>query len=138
MLKRDYHLFNIAKAVSKSSDYRKIKIGCVIAERSEIISIGVNRIKSHPLQKRLNCKYYSTKFSKGTLFRHGLHAELHAILNAGDRDLSGARIYIYREDHNGNMALCRPCPACMEAIRKKGIRKVYYTTPDGYAEETIK
>ena len=32
----------------------------------------------------------------------------------------------------GNLAMCRPCSACMLLIRKAGIRTVYYTDKDGF------
>lgn len=143
MFKKDYHFFDLAEKVSQTSDYRKAKIGAVITNKSEIISVGSNKLKSHPLQKILNKKYFSSRFgglydTDKVVHRFNLHAELNAILNAGDRDLTGYSIYIFRKDCNGHISMSRPCKACMAAIKKCGIKKVYYTTRDGYAEETIK
>lgn len=143
MYKKDFHFFDLAEKVSKMSDYkRKAKIGAVITNKSEIISVGVNKLKSHPLQKRLNKLYFSSRFGglydgDKIIHRFNIHAELNAILNAGDKNLSGCSIYIFRKDGNGKLGMSRPCKACMALIKKCGIKKVYYTTRDGYAEETI-
>ena len=47
-------LFNVAKAVSKTSEYPRIKIGCCIVKKNRILAIGTNLLKSHPTQKRYN------------------------------------------------------------------------------------
>lgn len=33
--------------------------------------------------------------------------------------------------------LARPCPACMAMIKNLGIKKIYYTTDDGFAFEQL-
>lgn len=144
MFKKDYHFFDLAEKVSKTSDLEKrIKIGAVIVDKSEVISVGSNRRKSHPLQKLLNKKYFSSRFGRlydiDPIYQHfNIHAELNAILNAGDRDLNGCSIYVFRRNGNGVISMSRPCKACMAAIKSCGIKKIYYTTKDGYAEETIR
>ena len=133
MGKRDFHYFKIAKAVSKTSTFERIKIGAIIVYKKEILSAGVNVKKSHPLQK----KYNHLRFECQPEYHHYLHAEIRAILNADREDLSGASLYVFREDRKGNLALSRPCPACMEVIKNHGIKKIFYTTKDGYCEEII-
>jgi deoxycytidylate deaminase len=66
-----------------------------------------------------------------------LHAEMMCLLGLKDMDIdySKVKLYIYREDNNGNTANCRPCPACMELIDRLGIKKIFYTTENGYAKE---
>ena len=136
MLRRDYHLFELARIISRTSSYKRIKIGCIITDKHKIISAGVNKCKSHPIQKMLNIKYYKSKF-KSYKFRHCLHAEIDAVLNSGNKDLSGLSVYIYRENIYGEKEMCRPCPACMKVLKDKGIKKIFYTTKDGYTEEDI-
>ena len=70
----------------------------------------------------------------------GLHAEMMCLLGLKDMDIdySKVKLYIYREDQNGNLSNCRPCPACMELIDRLGIKKIYYTTENGYATEVRK
>jgi cytidine deaminase len=62
---------------------------------------------------------------------------LNAIRNVQFRDLEGYAIYSYREDMNGDIANCRPCAGCMQALRDYGVFDIYYTTKDGYAYERL-
>jgi deoxycytidylate deaminase len=79
------HLFTLAKNVSKHSDYR-IKMGSVIVKHGKPISVGFNKIKSHPK--------YSGVWGKT------IHAEAQAVISAGT-DLVGASIFVYRERGDG-------------------------------------
>lgn len=54
-----------------------------------------------------------------------------------DIDFSKVKLYVYRQDLKGNLAMCRPCCACMKAIKDLGIKNIYYTTNDGYIHEVI-
>jgi deoxycytidylate deaminase len=134
MNKRDLHYFKIAREISKTSTFNRIKIGAIIVYKKEILSVEVNVKKTHPLQK----KYNSLRFECQPEYNHYLHAELRAIINSSKNNLQGANIYVFREDLRGRLAPCRPCPACMEVIKKYGIKKIFYTTEDGYCEEMIK
>ena len=59
MLKNnDYKFFNKAKTISTLSDYEKIHIGCVAVYKGQIIGVGYNCNKTHPMQK-----YYNTEYS---------------------------------------------------------------------------
>lgn len=35
------------------------------------------------------------------------------------------------------MQMCRPCNACLYAIKQAGIKTIYYTTKDGYVKEEL-
>jgi deoxycytidylate deaminase len=68
------------------------------------------------------------------LYNRGHHAEARAINRK--IDCSGATIYIARlniKDHPATMS--RPCPECMEAILKSGIKKIVYINWDGEVVE---
>ena len=126
--------FAAAKAVSKLSDYKHYQIGAVIVMNHRIISSASNsNSKTHPLQKKYN-KYRFT--DEGD---HKQHAELAALvpLIRDGIDLSNAAIYVYRAHKNGTLAMSRPCPSCMQLIKDVGIKRVFYTTEDGYAYEKI-
>lgn len=133
MLKRDIKYFNLAREASKLSDHKKIKIGAVIVHNKEILSVGYNHNKSHPAQKKLNKLRFDESYER---CKHHIHAEISAIVSAKYHDLKNARIYIYRENKTGPQ-MCRPCEACMFAIKQAGIKHIYYTTVDGYCEETL-
>ena len=132
MMKREMKFFDMARAVSKTSTYIRVKIGAVIVSKKQIISVGTNVRKSHPLQKRLN-RFRSINVDN---MAHSLHAEINAIIRANE-DLTNTQIYVYREDQNGNLANCRPCAACMQEIKKVGIKTIYYTTSDGDCREDL-
>lgn len=129
--------FNIAKEVSKTSNVRNIQIGAVLVISNDNIFVSANIRKSHPLQKKLNKLRFTDERSETC--KNFLHAEMNTLLKVRylDYDLNKAKLYVYREDHNGNLAMCRPCNACMAQIKAVGINKIYYTTPDGYCEEHI-
>lgn len=54
-----------------------------------------------------------------------------------DINFSEVEIYVYRALKSGKRAKARPCAACMCALKDLGLRKIFYTTDDGYCEEII-
>ena len=117
----------VGAALSESalSTYSRIRIGTVIVRGNKIVSRGANLCTSHPLQKRFN-----TLASRDAP-AHALHSEMHAIVNAKGKVLTGCTLYVARLDRRGLWADCRPCPACSLAIRMAGIAVVVYTSPKG-------
>lgn len=92
-------------------------------KRGRLLSEATNRYdKSHPLQA-----YFAKKVGHPT--RIWLHAEIHAIIKAGDKQIH--RIEVERKGKTGNQLLAKPCPICMEAIRAYGIRELSFTIPIG-------
>ena len=133
MNKKDEAFFKVAKAVSESSDFPRFHVGCCVVDGHRIISSGTNSIKSHPLQKKLNMERFTEDSTP-----HCLHAETTAlipIMNRKDIDWNKIKIYIYREHKNGTKAMSRPCASCQKLLRDLGIKKVFYTTNNGFAEE---
>jgi tRNA(Arg) A34 adenosine deaminase TadA len=103
------------------------RIAAALVIRNDIISIGINKKKSHPFQ---------AKFLKNdhAIF---LHAEIDAIKNALKKyDISKVEkstLYICRMKwSNGRKkferGLAKPCSGCMMAISTFNINNVYYTT----------
>lgn len=125
--------FRAARNVSLESDFRRVHIGCVVVNKHRIISTGFNSSqRTHALQVELNRKRFSEN-SDGML-----HAEVSALLPVINKvDLTKATLYIYRENLKGEIAMCRPCKGCLSLIKACGIKKIYYTTPDGFAEEYL-
>ena len=71
------------------------------------------------------------------MINHALHAELMCLNNLATTENVKTKLYIYRQRKDQPFGLARPCKACMAAIRKAGIRHIYYTTNDGYASEVL-
>ena len=133
MTKKEKRYFEIAKSISQLSKFNRIKIGCIVVLKHEILSTGYNKTKSHPLQKQLNIY----RFNELDTCKHRIHAEMDALIKIDPSiDLSNAIIYVYRENKFG-IQMSRPCEACMAEIKRRGIKTIYYTTPDGYAKEYI-
>ena len=126
--------FDAARAVSKLSDFPRVKIGAVAVYKHHIISSGCNSSKTSPLQK----KYNVYRFSDET--PHALHAEvacLKPLLGRSDIDFKHVCLYVYREGSGDNLFLARPCPSCMQLITELGIRDIYYTNNGGFSHEEI-
>ena len=133
---KDDSFFRMAKNASTLSDEprKRHRVGCVVVDKKRVISSGYSSMKTSPLQK----KYNRERFTADT--PHTLHAETHALkhfVNNHTVDMSKVSVYIYRELSDGSTGMARPCPSCMKLIRDLGIKHIYYTTPDGYAEEKL-
>jgi len=103
--------FRLAKNVSKLSPHPKYKLGAVLVVNGKAVSVGHNQYKSHP----------EAKYS-------GIHAEICALRNSGKKRIRGSSIFVYRENKLGRLALSKPCPDCMKALKSFGVRWIYFTT----------
>lgn len=134
--KSDYRYFSKARQVAEISDYAKTHVGCVAIYQGNIIALGCNSNKTHPMQNYYNRyrmhpqqNYYSAK----------LHAEISCLnsIRGMDINFSKVKLYIYRTRIDQEFGLARPCPSCMAAIKDLGIRHIYYTSNDGFVYEEI-
>lgn len=132
--KIDYKYFNKARKAAEISDYPSVHVGCVAIYKGEVIGIGWNCNKTHPLQK-----YYNRYRVNTDDMSPKLHAELYCInqFKSLNINFSKVKLYIYRICKNRPFGLARPCPSCMAAIRDLGIKDIYYTSDDGYVYEKI-
>ena len=48
------HYFHKASLMADISDFAKINIGCIAVYQGNIIGVGFNTNKTHPLQKKYN------------------------------------------------------------------------------------
>jgi deoxycytidylate deaminase len=95
-------------------------MGAVIAKGNKVLGLGFNDpFKTHP---KSNTRYQY------------IHAELSAILNTAREDLKGSSIYVYRLGCKEAPLLAKPCPHCMELIKRSGIKHIFYSTYGGYAK----
>lgn len=51
---KDLRYLNVAKEVSKCSDFKRANIGCCIVYKNDILAVGYNSEKTHTLQKKYN------------------------------------------------------------------------------------
>ena len=130
----DYKYFQKAHQIATISDYKKTHVGCVAVYQGQVIGLGCNCNKTHPIQKKYN-RY--RKPSDSMLPK--LHAEISCLnqIKHLNINFSKVKLYIYRIRKDQPFGMARPCPSCMAAIRDLGIRNIYYTTTDGYAHEKL-
>ena len=117
---RDERLIKLTLKVAEKSQHR-FPIGAIIAIGSRILSLGINKYRTHPQQ--IN---HHTNEVGGSI-----HAELDAIISC--QNTKDATIYIARLLSNGDAGLAKPCKICQKIIESCGIKKVVYTTRDGIA-----
>ena len=129
---RDKKYMKITKrlAISNNKNITRGKLAACLVIQNDLISIGQNSGKTHPIQK---------KFSKNahSIF---MHAEINCIINAlrvvDEDDLQRATLYVHRvkrkskTDHNWYDGLAEPCIGCKQAIEYYRIKKVVYSTND--------
>jgi deoxycytidylate deaminase len=131
MTKSERAYFNAAKAVSELSDHR-VKVGCVVVNKHRIIGSGFNsNTKCHKVQALLDKEIF------GCECPGKLHAEVATLLPLirDGVDLSKGSIFVYREHRDGTIACSRPCARCERLIKQSGIKKIYFTVENGFAEE---
>jgi deoxycytidylate deaminase len=132
--KKDRRYFKIAKAISKLSKFDKYRVGSILVLKHDVISTGYNKFKTYPKQKLLN----HHRFPDDDRFKGHIHSELDCLKKIPEYvDLSNASLYIYRDNTHG-IQMSRPCDACMEEIKRRKIKCIYYTDNDGYYKEIIK
>lgn len=110
----------LAKSASLLSTHPKYKMGAVIVNKKPV-SVGCNLFKTHP-------RYGNGKDDNGFT----IHAEVKAVLSCPRSKLEGSEIWVYRQDRMGRPALARPCEKCQQVLLEVGIKKIYFTTAEGY------
>lgn len=138
MTKTDMKFFKKARKVALLSDYKKVHIGCVAVYQGQIIGIGCNLEKTHPIQAHYNI-FRNKDISLCSSLLPKLHAEINCLnaIRHMNINFSKVKLYIYRARKDRLIGICKPCPSCMAAIKDLGIKHIYYTTNDGFAYEKI-
>lgn len=142
MKKRDLRTMKLLRrlAIDNEGVRKRFKLAAAIVNKKTIISIGLNEMRTHPLQGKF-------RKNNDALF---LHAEIAAIANAlnhlNKEELKGSSLLIYRVKRKSSTnhrdwvdGLAKPCEGCMSAIVSFGIKRVLYSTdePDKYKESFL-
>lgn len=121
------HYNRLASLLKVASCIPKVGSGRLAASiwlKNDVISIGVNQLKTHPLQKRF-CDNPHKEF---------LHAETDAIAKASrilKGDLEGCFMYVARAKREGRMftyGMAKSCEGCQSCAHHFGIKGIFYTT----------
>ena len=131
--------FKEAKKESLLSDYDGQHLGAVAVYGDKVILA-----KAHNSNKTNTTQYFYNRYrveQKSNIMskppRSHAECNLYRRIRFLDIDFSRVSVYIYRELKNGELGMARCCPACMAALKSLGIKKICYTTDDGYAEEKL-
>jgi deoxycytidylate deaminase len=120
MTRHEKRLKHLATIADDASSFDKNRHAAAIYIGTELVAIGVNQMKSHPLQKRFGK-------NEDAIF---LHAEMSALVNALKRvsveQLKKATLYVARSRH-GVIRMSKPCLGCQSAIIHFGIQNVFWT-----------
>lgn len=113
---RKQHYFDLARKIARLSTH-KFKHGALILRGNRVVSLNHNKAtQTHP---KANSKFNT------------LHAEAAAILSS-KADLKGTDLYVVRVVNNGDTAESKPCRYCQQLIKESGIKRVYYSSDNGY------
>ena len=130
--------FKKAKEVSKLSDYDKTQMGAVLVCKNKIISVGFNHRKSNPIQYHYNkLRTDDIRTYNVDARENYIHCEIDCVLkatNKGFNKWSEATLFIYRETKNHERAIAKPCLACEQFLKDKGINNIYYTVTNNISE----
>lgn len=117
-----------AKKVSKFSNFPRQKVGCVLMLKNKILAIGYNSTKTYPIQKKYN---QFRKFSRIDKTTHNgfIHAEMMCLQKTKYLKINWEDVVLYvaRIKVDGSQGLAKPCPACIKAIKERGVGTIYYT-----------
>jgi dCMP deaminase len=118
----DRYFLNIAKAVAEGSKDPSRQIGAVIVNaHGRICATGYNGFAPRICDDgRLH--------DRAEKYPNIVHAEMNAILDAGNAVCRGALLYVYG---------LPPCAECAKLIVASGIDKVVCELPEGSNEETL-
>lgn len=121
-----YYLDLMKKAAEEVSPVSHQKIHACIVIKNRIISFGMNKYKTHPLQKKFG--------GENKIY---LHAEISAIINAlkccDVSDLERSTLYVARVKRPSAKSrawvsgLAKPCEGCAKCIAAFNIKKVVYS-----------
>lgn len=97
MTKTDIKFFKKARKVALLSDYKKVHIGCVAVYQGQIIGIGCNLEKTHPIQAHYNI-FRNKDISLCSSLLPKLHAEINCLnaIRHMNINFSKVKLYIYR------------------------------------------
>jgi len=115
-----YPTMSRQRPISHSSNH----VAMITGSRGRILSLGRNKLKTHPLQA-----HFAQKLGKPE--RIYLHAETDAVIKCinkhGIDALRDADIFIVRFSKKGDTASSKPCNMCRYMLQSYAVRHVFHT-----------
>ena len=117
----------VAESVDRNTTSSGARLAAAVVYKNQVITVGINRKKSHPFQAR-----YSK--NEDAIY---LHAETDTIRAAlrylSEKQLSKSTLYVCRVKHEDGLdspviwGLSKPCVGCQRAIATFDIKNVVYS-----------
>jgi len=112
---------NIAKQHRKKIPlYQRWKLVAILAAKKPIAIAINNQEKTHPVITAI----YPLRHS---------HAEVTCLRKAPKEKIKNSTMYVFRFGFNG-FRLAKPCKLCMDFLSINGVKKVIYSTNNGWEE----
>ncbi len=122
---RDRRFMELARRQAIKSNFLRKQVGVVIVKGNRVVASGFNHL-SHPMYLQYGgidgLKYWS------------LHAEIDCLSAAPDVRKATAYLCAYKKKRFGNS---EPCPLCKIYLKKRGIKRVVFSTPFGGIGEEL-
>lgn len=128
MIKRSElsHIRTLQNITKNLTHGLRCRHAAMLTINNKIVSIGVNKAKSDPLQKKYTRLAHLT----------WTHAEVDC-LKGIDVNLKRATIFVVRTDDKGNLMESCPCTGCRSLIDTLKIPRIIHSTSDGTISEII-
>lgn len=121
---RDQKFINETLHLARAGDrVGGARLGAILTIGNQVVSMGQNMYKTHPLQKRFARR-------PDAIFQH---AEINCIINFlrnnDAADLQRATLYVARVlgCNMESVGMAKPCSGCSSAIEHYGIKRVVHT-----------
>lgn len=110
-------LYSLAIKEAFKSKYPQFRHGAVASANNVVVAKASNR-------------KFPMSYGAGAIYSQ--HAETSTI-NKCNKSIVGGSVYVVRINKQGRLANSKPCTNCELAMRKAGIKKVYYSiSPEEY------
>ena len=123
---KEKRYLQIARKMANKNSHEQFSHGAVLVKGGSIISFAFNKNKVSSFASRFrDCERdgFATR-----------HAELSCVLNLNRSQTEGAIIYCVRVGKGGTLRMSKPCDMCLKALQFTGVKKVVYSTGNGYSE----
>lgn len=142
-IKMNERYFKFARKAAMRADYHGSHnfapaIGGVAVYKGSIVAEAWNSNKTSPLQMRYNVyRFAPENYPAKTHCETALIQKLRWKFG-NSIQWDKIEIYLYREYKDGTPADARCCPSCLQLLTDLGIKKIYYSSAEGYRKEKLR
>jgi len=114
----------IAREYYRKDGWQRKKMCAIYIEKSRMVA-AFNSKKTHPIA------------AKYKHLQERTHCEISCLQQIKQNNNLNGTLYIYRESFDGHHRMARCCESCLRYVKDRGIKKIIYTTNDGYVVEHL-